>query len=621
MKKILLIVASLVLIFYLAKISHAQIKQDEYYDYVIPEFKSQIEIQKDTSLLVVETIVLNFPQPRHGIYRVIPITYTANGKTIKAGFSLDSITDENGVGLQYEKSRRGQSVSLKIGDPDLTIQGLHTYVIKYKITKVLQRFDTHDELYWNVTGSEWDTDILKAQAFVTSEFAPVAKVECFAGEFGSTERFCTGNNTTSEALFTSSTTLGSGRDFTIVVALDKNNSLVFPSRTKTMLSNILDNWGYFISPTPFLLILLFWYKKGRDKKYAGENIYYKPDKPKEITKPLFSREFLPTVYHPIQQLTPSQLGTIVDEKVDMHDLVAEIVELARMGYLKIEKIEKDKFIGKETDYALTKLKEDIKGLNDYQTYLLEKLFDDKVVAKTIIEIEKKYKANESLMKDLLKLANEDKYVLLSALKNNFYTHLEDFKKKLYESLVTKALFVESPDKTRIKWISYFIAMDVLAAILLFRFLDLSANVFPILVLAIFSVPSFFLAFNMPRKTAWGYSLYRQAKGLAYYLKKGKWRYEVNEKHLFFEEMVPLAISLGVLDKLAKDMEGLGVKPPSYFGGVTAATLASDISGFESRASSSLVSAPGGKGSSSWSGGSGFSGGSGGGFGGGGGGSW
>jgi len=305
----------------------------------------------------------------------------------------------------------------------------------------------------------------------------------------------------------------------------------------------------------------------------------------------------------------------------MHDLVAEIVELARMGYLKIEKIEKDKFIGKETDYALTKLKEDIKGLNDYQTYLLEKLFDDKVVAKTIIEIEKKYKVNERLMKDLLKLANEDKYVFLSALKNNFYTHLEDFKKKLYESLVTKALFVESPDKTRIKWISYFIAMDVLAAILLFRFLDLSANVFPMLVLAILSVPSFFLAFNMPRKTAWGYSLYRQAKGLAYYLKKGKWRYEVNEKHLFFEEMVPLAISLGVLDKLAKDMEGLGVKPPSYFGGVTAATLASDISGFESRASSSLVSTPGGKGSSSWSGGSGFSGGSGGGFGGGGGGSW
>lgn len=589
MKRIILGVFSILLLFFAAKVS-AQVPTFYSYQYVITQFDSEISIEKDTSLLVKETMSVNFPDERHGIFRVIPIVYSAKGKTMRAGFKVLSITDEFGDLYKYEQSRQGQSVRLKIGDSDKTVTGVNTYVITYQISKVIQRFEDHDEVYWNVTGSEWDTDILTSSATVASRYAEIKKVDCFAGTFASTEKFCTSTFNKENAEFSSTDRLGSGRDFTVVVALDKNNQLVFPGRLRSLISSIFDNWGYLVSVLPFASIFYFWLKRGRDLRFIGENVYYDEGKG-QMTKPLFVREHLPTVYYPIQELTPSEVGTIVDEKVDIDDVVSEIVELARLGYLKIEKISKKKLIFDRTDYKFIKLKKDETRLVEYQVYLLEKLF------------------------------NEGDEVMLSKLKNKFYVHLDEFKKKLYTSLTVEGVFDGAPDKVRIKWIAIFIVIEGVTLFLMFSFFNATGNFFPFIVLAILSIPGFFIATSMPRRTARGYSFYRQIKGLDFYLEKGKWREEIAEKHLFFGEMLPLAIALGIVGKLANDMQDLGVKPPDYFTGVTTSTLGTDIGAFSSSASSNLMSAPGGKGSS-WSGGSGFSGGSsGGGFGGGGGGSW
>ena len=128
---------------------------------------------------------------------------------------------------------------------------------------------------------------------------------------------------------------------------------------------------------------------------------------------------------------------------------------------------------------------------------------------------------------------------------------------------------------------------------------------------------------MGRRTAWGYSLYRQIVGLRFYLNLGKWREEITEKNLFFEEILPLAMALGIIDKLAKKMADLGIEPPRYFQGMVLANFGRDFDSFNTLASSNLSSSPTSSGRSSWSGGSGFSGGgsAGGGFGGGGGSSW
>jgi hypothetical protein len=308
-------------------------------EYLIESFDSQIIIQENTDLLITETIRANFLVPKHGIFRTIPIVYSARGKTIQTKFDLIGITDELGNFYQYEKSRLAQSVKLKIGDADKYLTGSSIYVITYRISKVLQRYDAHDELYWNVVGSEWDTNILSASAVINSPYAKIINAECFTGKLGSKEGLCRFKKSDDETSFFSETVLGSGRDFTVVVGLEKDNRLQFPGLLEKTRDYLFDNWRYLVATFPALLMFYFWYKNGRDTRYISENIYYKPDDISTKTVKLFARRHIPFVYHPIDNLSPSEVGTIIDEKVHISDIVAEILELARLGFFNIRRIE------------------------------------------------------------------------------------------------------------------------------------------------------------------------------------------------------------------------------------------------------------------------------------------
>jgi len=211
-------------------------------------------------------------------------------------------------------------------------------------------------------------------------------------------------------------------------------------------------------------------------------------------------------------------------------------------------------------------------------------------------------------------------VKLSGLKNKFYQYLGEIKSLLYADLKEAKIFDGNAEQQRIFW--PIIALTLLGLATFLIFVVSSGSKENAFWLSIgLGVPTLMLAYAMPRRTAWGYSLYRQIEGLKYYLEKGKWREEIAEKHLFFEEILPLAISLGVVKQLAKDMAVLGVEPPRYFSSTGTAFAFADFASFADRAANNITSSPSGRGG--WSGGSGFGGGggSGGGFGGGGGGSW
>lgn len=589
--------------------------------YTISNFTSDITIEKDTSLQIIETIAVRFNEPRHGIFRTIPYRYTNNGKQLTTKVTIDSVRDDSGNRVNYEVSKTDGNVQIKIGDSNIEVFGDYIYKITYHVEGVIQRYDDHDELYWNVTGDGWDTTIENAITTVHSPNASITKVDCFAGLFGSTTKDCSSSFETTTATFATTNELGEGKDFTIVVGLSKENQLVFPGVIETFWSTLLDNSIYLLSVLPVFLFGYLWWKKGRDLKFAGENVYYRPDNAKVVTKPLFYREHLPMVYSPIQNLSPSEIGTLVDQRVDVNDVVAEITELARLGYIKIERIVKDKLIGKDTDYVFIKLKEDSMPLKEYQTYLFESIFTDSFSTKSVPKLTKILKDKKNDLQRYIKLANENKLVTLSALQTDFYTKLESFKKKLYKEMADQKYFDGRPDRKRETWIALFVVASLVMFWLMITLTGMLGNPWPMIIWGVLEVPTFIFAYSMPRRNAWGYSLYRQIEGLAFYLQKGKWREEIAEKHLFFAEMLPIAISLRIVDQLAKEMDSLGVAPPSYMHGFVAHSFAKDFSNFESSANKSVVAgAP--RSGGSWSGGSGFSGGSsGGGFGGGGGGSW
>src|SRR5258705_4545048 len=123
--------------------------------YSIERFDAQIRVNRDASIDVTETITAQFVGSYNGLYRVIPIEYrNAQGLNWTLGVSLQSARDDQGQNLRTEPSRQGASIKYKVWIPG-AVNTTKTLVLRYHATNGLRFFDEHDELYWNVTGDEW----------------------------------------------------------------------------------------------------------------------------------------------------------------------------------------------------------------------------------------------------------------------------------------------------------------------------------------------------------------------------------------------------------------------------------------------------------------------------------
>ena len=124
----------------------------------ILHFSSDVQVQKDASLEVTETIDVRAEndQIRHGIFRDFPTRYKNRlGGAVHVGFTFESATlDGAPVPAKTELISNGKRV--KLGDPDnFVAPGDHRYVIHYHATREIAFLPQYDELYWNVTGNGW----------------------------------------------------------------------------------------------------------------------------------------------------------------------------------------------------------------------------------------------------------------------------------------------------------------------------------------------------------------------------------------------------------------------------------------------------------------------------------
>jgi len=77
-----------------------------------------------------------------------------------------SVEDERGGAYPHKVTRKGRYTGVRIGDPHRYVQGIKTYNILYQVQRAINYFDDHDELYWNVTGDEWNVSIQRAKAAI-----------------------------------------------------------------------------------------------------------------------------------------------------------------------------------------------------------------------------------------------------------------------------------------------------------------------------------------------------------------------------------------------------------------------------------------------------------------------
>lgn len=551
--------------------------------FTINKFHSDIMINEDSSILVKETIDVEFHQSRHGIYREIPFKYRDEfGKVITTPTRVLSVTDESGKKWKYQVNGSGSLVNIRIGDPKRYVKGNQTYVIIYEVENVILFFNDHDELYWNVTGNYWKAPIKEASASVSLNTKGKSKnlrATGYEGSHGSKEE-CGYETFDNSGKFFTKRDLKMGEGLTVVFGWDKG--LVFPpSSWKKFLwaINPRENWIFILPIFSFLYMFNRWYRKGRDPKVRESiTVMYEP--------PKFDHK----------SLSPGEVGALVDEKLDPRDITSTIVGLAVKGYIKIEEAKKEGLIFDRPDYYLQKVKAPDSSLNLFEIELMKSLFPADLPG-----------------------------VFISNLKNRFYTNLEFLKKTLYGELVRKKYFLTSPDQvTKSYLVSGFLIMIIGG--LIFGFLMPGSIMKVIFTWVLTGLPIVGFAKFMPVKTRAGAMAYMDILGFQEFMNRAeKDRLERMEDKNLFSKFLPYAIALDVADHWAKAFEGIYQEPPDWyvspigFRTFSPYAFTHSLNSVTSNLSSAMFSAP----RSSGGGGGGFGGGgfSGGGFGGGGGGSW
>ena len=158
----------------------------------IDSFETRLNIQSDSTVQVIETIVAEFgTESKHGIYRDIPIHYTDRaGQHFTIRLRVRSVTDRASRPWPYRLEENGRYLRLRIGSPQSTLTGRQIYQIVYDLQRgAIRFFPDHDECYWNMTGNEWAVPIEHAQGRIILP-APAADLRAVAyvGSYGSAMR-------------------------------------------------------------------------------------------------------------------------------------------------------------------------------------------------------------------------------------------------------------------------------------------------------------------------------------------------------------------------------------------------------------------------------------------------
>lgn len=547
---------------------------------LIKNFEAEITVNKDSSINITERIYYDFGSwEKHGIYRDIPYKYFTKQGNFNLRLSDFSVTDQNGAPYKFELSSAGKNKRLKIGDFEKLVSGTQIYNISYKAKRAVTYFETHDELYWNITGNEWAVPIERSSAKI---FLPEKKLsgvvlECFAGALGS-KTPCSGfslNEGDKSADFSQSFPLGKNQGLTVVVGFPKGMAKE-PGVFANGLDFFRNNLTYGFPLATFIILLTLWFRTGRDPRGKGVII---------------------PQYEPPRGLSPAELGTILDERADKADLSAEILNLAVKGHLKITRTE-DKKIGgliKDTDYIFERIPS-AEAIAGFQQDLLETLT-----------------ANSGVIK-------------LSDIKTEIGQDIKAVRDEVYRSVTDKGFFVSNPNKQRAM---YFGA----GLILVYLFLEFGERFFAnwkweVIPFSVSGLLLMIFGYFMPAKTKEGVLVKEEIEGFKLYLSVAeKARLEFHnapeKSPEVFEKFLPYAMALKVEKQWAKQFEGIYEnKNPgwyndsnrAFFGAAILTESLGDFSSFSNR----IFFGPSGGSGLSGGGGGGFSGGGGGG---GGGGSW
>jgi hypothetical protein len=245
-------------------------------------------------------------------------------------------------------------------------------------------------------------------------------------------------------------------------------------------------------------VYAFWHRRGRDKPVSH------------------IAEYLP---EPPTPLAPGLAGTLLDERVDMEDIIATLIDLARRKAISITEVKEEGFLRTGTDFIYRRERDDV-PLAAYEKNLLNAIFGSKDERE------------------------------LSDLKNKFYTKIDGIKKTMYEEVVKQGYFPANPDSVRGQFGCLGMGMLAIAGLAGFALTALFARLtdfgfVPGVGLGITAIALIAVANFMPRKTDKGAEEAARWQAFKTYLRNIEKYSDIEAQKEIWDRYLPYAIAFGI----------------------------------------------------------------------------
>lgn len=315
--------------------------QAEYF--TITRYDIIITFDAEGTAVFDETIEVMFSEPRHGLFRFIPLKDIIDGKPV-----VRIIKEIEVEGFKYSTSKENDNIVIKIGDANKYVDGKQTYHIKYKVLNPLNFFKDHSEFYWDLLGINWPVSIDSA-SFVLSfpEQVNLSRNQIYAYTGAA------GDTTMDVRLVVNPRRVEGKRSSAFTAYEGMTVAVFFPAETFKGMTG----WNYFIHRHGLLLAPIIFIFGGLAARFAARN----------------RKQTIMTEFFPPEGISPAIAGGFVDHSVDNNDVLCLIPHLANKGYMRLEVKEGTGFFKKD-EITFYKLKEAGSELFEFEKSFFNALF-------------------------------------------------------------------------------------------------------------------------------------------------------------------------------------------------------------------------------------------------------
>ncbi|WP_121002460.1 DUF2207 domain-containing protein [Saccharothrix australiensis] len=465
----------------------------------------RLKLERDGKLTVTE--VVSVPEGRTA-KRVVPLR-------IAVSDTRDRVFEVDGASVS------GKGTAEASGDQLTIALEAGTSTVTYSVVGAVAKIGDTLELRWQ-PASGWDTALDSVKVSVITPDAP-RSVNCLAGPPGTSKPCTTADLGDGRGVRASEIGLPAGERVDVAVGLQEGaapaNARIEETSGLAAAFALTPVAGVGLGGLAVLLlggVVLLWYLRGRDQRALASDVG-----PVNV---LVTDPSGHVAFASPDGVLPGQVGTVVDEHVDVVDVTATIVDLAVRNYLWIEEVG-------GLDWRFVRRNPADPSLSGYERAVYSALLPDGVDA-----------------------------VLLSELRGK-RIDLGRVRDELYADVVAKNWFARRPDAERSLWWWAGIGL-ALAGVALTVLLALVTG--PALVGLVVVVAGVALALGarwMPARTRRGSVLLEHVRGLRGYLVSATpGDIPETDRELVFSRSLPYAVVLGETERwlgaFAGDRSGL-----------------------------------------------------------------